>query len=101
MGSLGAMSRDLESQGGRLVRWSGARRAERERRSDLDELDGAIVRAEAAAEGEEEDGRARDVARVVEVARPEGRQPAPAPQAQAPPDRVRLPSSARMAQISG
>ncbi len=47
-------------------------------RSDLDELDGGVVRAEVAAEGEEEDRGARDVARVVEVARPEGRQPAPA-----------------------
>ena len=47
-------------------------------RSDLNELDGGVVRAEVAAEGEEEDGGARDVARVVEVARPEGRQPAPA-----------------------
>ncbi len=62
---------------------------------DLDELDGGVVGAEVAAEGEEEDGRARDVGRVVEVARPEGRQPAPAPQAQAPADRVRLPSRSR------
>ena len=60
------------------------------RLGDLDELDGGIVVAEAAAEGEEEDGGARDVGRVVEVARPEGRHLAPGSQAQAPPDRVRL-----------
>ena len=60
------------------------------RLGDLDELDGGIVVAEAAAEGEEKDGSARDIGRVVEVARPEGRHSAPAPQAQAPPDRVRL-----------
>ncbi len=60
------------------------------RGADLDELHGGVLGAEVAAEGEEEHGGARHVGRVVEVARPEGRQPAPAPQAQAPADRVRL-----------
>ena len=68
---------------------------------DLDELEGGVVRAEVAAEGEEEDGGARDVGRVVEVARPEGRHPAPAPQAQAPADRVRLPGGGRWGVTDG